>query len=138
MIPVVIVGTLGCLGIAAVIAVFFGLAAIGYMVSGGPSDVDGDLAYGDALFGRGQFSDTYSYDWSSGERVVIELTSPDFDTVLVVRTPSGREITNDDEGYGNLNSRIDMVTPESGGYQVIATSYRPQATGRYHLNVQQP
>jgi serine/threonine-protein kinase len=138
LVPVAIVGALGCLGIVGLTVLFFGLAAIGYLVSGGPSDVDGELAYSDSLFGRGQFADTYDYSWSSGDHVVITLTSPDFDTYLVVRAPSGRELTNDDEGYGDLNSRIDMVAQESGDYHVIATSYRAQTIGRYHLSVHEP
>ena len=138
LIPVAIVGTIGCLGVAGLLAMLFGLAAIGYMTSAGPSAVDGELAASDSLFGRGQFADTYDYRWSSGERVVISLTSPEFDTYLVVRTPAGREITNDDEGFGNVNSRLELSVPESGSYQVVVTSYRAQATGRYHLSVQQP
>jgi serine/threonine-protein kinase len=136
VVPVAIVAAVGCLGVIGITVLVFGLAALGYLVSGGPADVDGELAHSDALFGRGQFADTYDYDWSSGDHVVVTLTSPDFDTYLIVRAPSGRELTNDDEGYGDLNSRLDMVAAESGEYHVIATSYRAQTTGRYHLSVQ--
>jgi hypothetical protein len=110
---------------------------IGAMV-GGNAEVDGVLAYGDSPTGRGLFGDTYDYSWSSGEHVILQLTSPDFDTLLVLRTPSGREIVNDDQGFGNLNSRIEMTVEESGDYQVTATSYAPNTTGRYHLSVQTP
>ncbi len=135
--PVAIVSVLGCLGVLGVVVLVFGLAVIG-VVASGDREVDGELAQGDGLYGRGQFGDSYDYSWSSGDHVVVALSSPDFDTVLVVRTPSGREIINDDQGFGNLNSRIDMVAPESGAYRVTATSYAPRTTGRYHLSVQRP
>ena len=133
--PVAILSGLGCMAILGGIALIFGLAVLGVMV-GGHAEVDGELSYGDALYGRGQYADTYDYHWSSGEHVVVQLTSPDFDTVLVIRTPSGRELVNDDEGLGDLNSRIDTTLDETGDYQVTATSYATQTTGRYHLSVQ--
>jgi serine/threonine-protein kinase len=137
VVPVVLISALGCLGALGVFVLFFGLAVIGAMV-GANREVDGELAYSDTIRGNGAFGDSFDYSFSSGEHVLITLTSPDFDTVLVLRTPSGREIINDDEGFGSLNSRIDMVAQESGGYEVTATSYRPRATGRYHLSVQTP
>lgn len=108
------------------------------MGGGGAPDVDGTLAYGDAYYQGGQFSDTYPYDFGAGDRVVLTLDSPDFDTYLVVRSPSGREMVNDDSGFGNLNSRLEVVMSESGTYQVVVTSYSVGATGRYHLHVDQP
>ena len=137
LIPVLAVAGLGCFGVIGIVALVFGLAVLGSIV-GNDAEVDGDLAYSDPLNPRGAFEDNLTYHWSAGQHVILQLTSPDFDTVLVLRAPSGREIVNDDQGFGNLNSRIETTVEESGDFQVTATSYAAQTTGRYHLSVQTP
>ncbi len=137
--PLVIVSGVGCLGILGLGVLISGLAILGSLgAAANVPDVDGTLAYGDSYYpGRG-LADTYEYSFDAGERVVLSLDSPDFDTYLVVRAPSGREMFNDDSGFGNLNSRLEVVMTESGTYQVVVTSYSSGVMGRYHLHVGEP
>lgn len=136
--PVVIVSGLGCLGLVGIGVLLFGLAVLGSMGGSGAPDVDGTLEYGDGSYQGRQYADVYEYSFGAGDRVVVTIDSPDFDTYLIVRAPSGREMVNDDVGFGNLNSRLEVVMSESGTYQVVVASYAPGVTGRYHLHVEQP
>jgi serine/threonine-protein kinase len=130
--PLVIIGSLGCLGVGGFVFLLGGLAVIGAL-AGDTIEVDGRLEPSDHGFRRGQLSDEYSYTWSAGDRVVIDASSNDFDPALVVRTPSGREI--DDDGRGGSHARVELTLDEGGMYLVIATSARPGMTGTYHLRV---
>ncbi len=144
-VPFVVVGVLGVLGVLGIATLAVGVWAYRTYGSGtgfgGPrTDVlTGSLDMGDSFYRLGQLSDGYTYTWSAGDHVVIALDSNQFDTYLVLRSPSGREIINDDDPVsGTLNSRIDTVLTESGTFQVVATSYSPGMFGAYRLTVTAP
>ncbi len=107
--------------------------------SGSPSaagggTVSGDLAAGDRTLTSGEFMDSYPMTFTPGAPVSIRLSSTEFDTYLIVRSPSGRQTDNDDFRPGDLNSGIDLPAAEAGEYTVTVTSYRPGETGRYTLS----
>jgi hypothetical protein len=95
---------------------------------------NGTLAQGDATRQSGAFADSYTFDGSPGRRAVIDLNSTDFDTYLVLTSPSGAVIENDD--FDSLShSRIDSELGESGTYTVDVTSYSADETGAYRLTI---
>lgn len=68
-------------------------------------------------------------DGQEGETIIISLTSPDFDTYLILEDDQGNELAFNDDGGDGLNSRIGpFILPYSGSYTVVATSYA-YATG---------
>ncbi len=96
---------------------------------------DGALAQGDSDL-QGRFADSYDFQWTSGQRIQLALESSAFDTVLAVRTPSGRVMQNDDaDPSQNTNSALAVDVNESGRYSVIVTSYAAGNTGAYSLRV---
>ena len=94
--------------------------------------VTGELGKGDETLSSGEFMETYSFRGRRGMPVTIDLSSEDFDTYLILRTPSGEQQDIDDTG-DSLNSRFERVLEEDGVYTVTATSYAPGMTGRYRL-----
>ncbi len=103
--------------------------------------VNGSLARGDGQMASGEYQDQYRFSARRGQRVRIELTGDnDLDTYLMLRRPDGSQDANDDAEYNgqeSLNSRIDTVLAEDGDYVIVATTYRPNTTGSYHLSLQQ-
>lgn len=94
----------------------------------------GRLAQGDAQLNSGEFNDTYRFTGRRGERVAIDVTSSEFDTYVMLRSPSGEGADNDD-GPDGTNARIAQVLTETGEYEVTVTSYQPGETGNYTLSV---
>jgi hypothetical protein len=73
----------------------------------------------------------YDYDATVGELIILELRAPAFaatDPLLRVTLPDGTVIE-DDDGGGALNSRIELVMPQTGPIvieaTVFGTSYGP-------------
>ncbi|MGE0787388.1 MAG: pre-peptidase C-terminal domain-containing protein [Sandaracinaceae bacterium] len=96
----------------------------------------GNLAQGDRTLQSGEFSDVYPMRFTAGSAVSIRLTSTQFDTYLIVRSPSGEQTDNDDLTPGaGLDSGVDIPAAEPGDYRVTVTSYRPGETGRYTLSI---
>lgn len=101
--------------------------------AGGP--IRGTLARGDAQLSSGELVDTHRATFAPGAPVSIRVESSQFDTYLIVRSPSGRQQDNDDIRPGVLNSGIDIPAAEAGEYQILVTSYRPGETGAYTLTI---
>lgn len=83
----------------------------------------------------GKFRDTYDFSGRSGQVVDLRVTSLAFDTYVVLRSPSGDNLEEDDDGGGSRNSRIEESLEESGRYEVIVTSYAVRETGRYDVTL---
>lgn len=95
----------------------------------------GALASGDQQLSSGEFFDSYELTWPVGTAVRLEARSSAFDTYLILQTPSGRQIDNDDQVPGNLNAAIDFVVTEPGAHRVLVTSYAPGMSGDYELSI---
>ncbi len=102
--------------------------AIGHSASG-------RLEPGDRQMDTGEYGDVYVFDGGIGESVNIEMTSSDFDTYLVLITPSGDRIENDDYDSQSNRSRIDLALRETGRYRIVTTSYKGNETGDYQLDL---
>jgi S1-C subfamily serine protease len=75
----------------------------------------------------------------AGKKYIIEHTQAPgdtFDPFLCLENPAGKVIANDDDGGGDLNSRIEHVATETGEYRIIVTALEPIVkTGPYTLRV---
>jgi hypothetical protein len=95
----------------------------------------GALEGGDLKLTDHGYSDVYAFEAPLGQSVAIDLRGPDFDTYLVVTTPGGREIENDDFDGDVHRSRIEIPIEEAGRYRVHVTSFESDETGDYELSV---
>lgn len=91
-----------------------------------------ELGKDDDTLNSGEYLERYSFTGRRGQPVTVDLSSDEFDTYLILRTPSGEQIDIDDTG-DSLNSRFERVLEEDGVYTIVATSYAPAATGRFQL-----
>lgn len=94
----------------------------------------GQLARGDNAFDDGRLYDLYSFSGRRGQNLNLEVTSSAFDTYLVLLTPSGEMIEDDDGVAGSTNSRLAGGLPEDGDYLVAITSYSSGQGGAYRVN----
>lgn len=99
--------------------------------------VEGAFTSADATRQGGQYFESWSFLGSAGESVTIDLSSSEVDTFLTLLSPNGREESNDDISRRDTNSRINMILPEDGTYEVIASTYLAAAEGGYTLSLQQ-
>ncbi|MEP7343576.1 MAG: BACON domain-containing carbohydrate-binding protein [Acidobacteriota bacterium] len=111
--------------------------------------VNGSLAPGDCLSpvrirdGARPFADRYSFNASSGQPVVVSLTSADFDTYLYLLDANGTVISQNDDTGPNGNSRIPsgsgfFTLPSSGTFTIEATSFSNNGLGNYTLSLAMP
>lgn len=110
-------------------------APAGYLLN-----TQGTLASGDGVLEDGSLYDEHQFSGRSGQRVTITLTSNDFDTYLMLISPQGEIVDqNDDIDFENrnYNSRITVTLPVDGTYRIIANAYNEQGQGRYRLSVQE-
>jgi hypothetical protein len=96
--------------------------------------VGGTLQSGDETLDTGEFVDTFTFRGERGQRIAAELTSSAFDAYIILTTPSGEQLDNDD-GEDGTNSRLDTVLAEDGEYRVRVTSYAAGETGSYRFSV---
>lgn len=106
----------------------------------------GELAPGDSLLEMDRisghiqrrwttFQDTYPVEVEPGQRIVADLRSDEFDTLLQLVAPSGKK-----EESGELDSEIghshlDVMAMERGIFLIRATSYDSMAAGQYLLQI---
>lgn len=65
----------------------------------------------------------HEFKMQAGKVYVIDLASKDFDAVLRLENPAGKQVAiNDDARPGTLDSRIVHKAKEAGTYRIIATS----------------
>ncbi len=101
-----------------------------------PQAQSGALAAGDTTLTTGEFFDTYRFNLTLGQPVRVRALSTEFDTYLIVRTPSGPQRDNDDVSPQDRNAGLDYTPTETGAHQVLVTSYRPGETGHYQLTLE--
>ncbi len=67
--------------------------------------------------------------------VVVDLFSSEFDPYLILVSPSGADVQNDDYQGSANRSRIEKVLDEIGEWRVLVTSYRPGESGAYEVSI---
>lgn len=101
----------------------------------------GSLAVGDKQFDDDSYYDVTEFNFEEGERVVIAVSSANtedggFDTYILVNTPDGQSLENDDYPENNANlSRVEFIALKTGTYVVKISSYDAEETGDYILAV---
>ena len=96
----------------------------------------GSLADGDGELESGEYRDLWVFEGRAGQDVTVEITSDDFDTYLVLLSPDGAVLDENDDTDGRTDlSRVSARLGASGRYSVVATSYAAGETGSYDVTV---
>ncbi|MEQ1856720.1 MAG: hypothetical protein ABL963_09625 [Longimicrobiales bacterium] len=97
------------------------------------SVVNGALAPGDGVWPESRYYDQYALIGRAGSSVTVDLVSDEFDAVLYL--VGSFQLTEDDDGAGACNARIEITFPVDGTYLLRASSYRRNEAGAYTLHV---
>ncbi len=95
----------------------------------------GRLEKGDDTLETGEYFDAHSIEVQSGQHVIVDMRSSDFDTYVGLGPPSDETIENDDYEGDTHRSRVEVDATESGTWIIIATSYEAGETGAYTVTV---
>jgi S1-C subfamily serine protease len=79
------------------------------------------------------YFNSYTFEGTAGQQVVIEMTSSDIDSYLILLAPDGSNLAQDDDGAGSTNAKVTATLPASGTYIILANSYTAGETGNYSL-----
>jgi hypothetical protein len=90
----------------------------------------------DIPLGDGGFARDYAIQLVSGEQVVIELTSDNFDTVVTLLTKEGKTVGKNDDGPdGSSNSLLFARIKKTGPYTVRVQGFSDTSGGKFFLKV---
>lgn len=96
----------------------------------------GELGPGDPTLSDNSYYQEYTFRGEAGQSVTIELSSPDFDTYLLLVDQNGSLVDqNDDIARGNTNSRLVVTLRQTGIYTVVVNAYDETGRGRFVLTV---
>ncbi|MBW4619860.1 MAG: trypsin-like peptidase domain-containing protein [Cyanosarcina radialis HA8281-LM2] len=79
------------------------------------------------------FFDLYVFQGRAGQGIQIDMVSRQIDPFLILLSPNGRELAQNDNGGGGRNARIVGVLPRSGNYIVIANTSGAGQSGSYRI-----
>lgn len=96
----------------------------------------GSLSGGDSMRPNDSYLDSYRFIASRGDSAVVDLRSGEFDTYLIVRSPSGEEFVNDDYESSYDRSLLSLSLDETGTYEVLVSSYEAGETGGYTVEIE--
>jgi len=82
--------------------------------------------------------DPYIINVTAGQRIIADLTSSEFDPVLRLTAPSGKQTENDDYEGASDRSRIELMAGESGRWEVKVESATATGAGSYTLQLNRP
>jgi tetratricopeptide (TPR) repeat protein/CHAT domain-containing protein len=83
----------------------------------------------------GTYYETHTFSGTAGETLTFDLVSDEFDAYLILVSPAGEWVAQDDDGGEGTNARIVLTLPSTGTYTLVVNTYGPGETGAYQLQV---
>ena len=83
----------------------------------------------------GAYLDVYEVPVRAGQRLIVDLRSDEFDTLVRILDPEGQAEENDDYGTEAGHSHLEILALTDGIYRVHATSIGPEGQGRYRIQI---
>jgi hypothetical protein len=99
--------------------------------------INGTLSSSDSLYPDNSYFKFYQFTAPAGRPVTIDLSSDDFDPVLIIRgSDLDNSIINDDGGPG-CYSRVSRTFPSAGPYRILvnSTNSPERQTGSFSLSI---
>ena len=99
-------------------------------------EVNDTLSDRDIPTGDGGFARDYAIPLVAGDRVEIDLTSDNFDTVVILLNAEGKSIGKNDDGIdGTSNSLLFIKIKDSGNYIIRVQGFGETSSGAFKLKV---
>ena len=99
-------------------------------------EVNDTLSDRDIPTGDGGFARDYAVQLMAGDRVEIDLTSDNFDTVIILLNAEGKSIGKNDDGIdGTSNSLLFTEIKDSGNYIIRVQGFGETSSGDFRLKV---
>lgn len=99
----------------------------------GPPDVRGELTDNDPMQDGKPYS-AFSFDAEAEYEVTVTMTAQDFDTYVIVRSPTGEGWENDDFG-DTRTSQVSFSAPSRGTSTIWATAFSTGGRGAFEVFV---
>lgn len=101
--------------------------------------IDGTIAKTDPFdFEREKcYRHIHEFKMQAGKTYTLDLTSEEFDAYLRLESEEKGKIAEDDDGAGNLNSRIVYTPAKEGTYRIVVTTCDPGQSGAYRLTIRE-
>ncbi|HIK57275.1 MAG TPA: trypsin-like peptidase domain-containing protein [Synechococcales cyanobacterium M55_K2018_004] len=98
--------------------------------------IQGRLAAGSSdLLSDNSYYNAYTFVGRAGQQVTIEMISDEVDPYLLLLSPNGENLAQDDDSAGGKNARLTVQLPADGTYTILANTYGPREQGRYTLRL---
>ncbi len=97
------------------------------------TEVTGSLGFGDEVLVTGEPAQAWTIELTAGDEFVFELLSDDFDSVLYLDDGGPLGALMDDDGAGNLDSRIVYTAATRGIVRLVATALSQGGSGSFRL-----
>ncbi len=98
--------------------------------------IQGSLtANSEVLPADNSYYDAYSFEGRQGQRIAVEMSSASVDAYLILLSPQGRDLIQDDDSGGDRNAKLVFTLPEDGTYTILANSFGSRETGTYALRL---
>jgi Bacterial pre-peptidase C-terminal domain len=99
-------------------------------------EISDNISDRDIPTGEGGFARDYSVALNEGDQVAVDLTSDDFDTVVVLVAADGTTVAENDDGPdGTTNSLLFARVTEKGRYIVRVRAFGETGAGKFNLKV---
>jgi hypothetical protein len=100
------------------------------------NEVNDTLTEKDIPTGEGAFARDYLVTLKKGDQVAIDLTSEDFDTIVVLMAEDGTTVAENDDGPdGTTNSLLFVRIIEDGKYIIRVRGFGETGGGKFNLKM---
>ncbi len=100
------------------------------------TEISDTLSDKDIPTGQGGFGRDYRVQLNKGDKLVIDLISESFDTIITLLAPNGATVAENDDGPdGTSNSLLFTRIHETGNYIIRVRSFGETGVGPFKLKV---
>jgi hypothetical protein len=100
--------------------------------------VSGSLNTGDITGSDGAPFDRYTFQGRAGQRIWLDTSSADFDTMVGIAFDGDLLEMADDISAKDTNSSLTMTLPSTGEYWIVAKAFGEAARGNYTISITVP
>lgn len=100
------------------------------------TEINDILSHKDIPTGHGGFGRDYVIPLNKGDKLLVELSSESFDTIITLLAPNGSTVAENDDGPdGTTNSLLFTRIHETGNYIIRVRSFGETGVGPFKLKV---